>query len=434
MSILLIGLNHKTASVDIRQNIAFDQQATSQALKFFKEKYPAVEFVLVSTCNRVELYAAYEGKVSPKKLALDIAELRGADLAQFKKHLYVMRSEKAVRHLLTVTASLDSMVVGENQIRAQVKESYSLATGAQTTGKILNHLFHVAFATGKQVFTKTSIANRRVSVAGVAVELAKQLFDKICSAKIVVVGAGEMGELLIDHFKHIKCEDITVVNRTEQKACSVASRKNVKSAEWQRLDEELAGADIVVSSVSVDDGFLYSKKEFAGIISNRRGRAMLIIDIAVPRSMDPDISKYEDAYLYCIDDLSQVVEQNIKLRQEDIELAVEIICRATAEFMEWFSMIDIGPIIGQIKEAFDKIKQEQLCGFFAGSRAEADCKCEMDATVNRVVGKILHCVIKNIDHVAQSHGPDSAARFAKNILNDAENIVNENAGADESTP
>ena len=425
MNIILIGLNHKTAPVEIRQHIAFDREKTAMGLKYLRQKYPSSEFVLLSTCNRVELYAACEAakNIMPMDLAKDIAIFHGTDFEVFRDYLYVMRSDKAVRHLLTVAASLDSMVVGENQILSQVKHSYSQAVGAKTTGKILNHLFHMAFATGKKVFSRTSIASGRVSVAGVAVEHARGLFEEIRSAKIVVVGAGEMGELLIDHFQHIKCEDITVVNRTEQTGCSLASRKNVAAAPLEKLEDELCAADIVVSAVSADEGYLFEKGWFLNVAAVRGGRTMLIVDIAVPRSFEPAISELKGVHLYCIDDLSGVAEENIKLRAEDVEKAVEIICQATTEYMDWFAMLSVGPIIGQMKDAFGKIKDDEMDGFFVGCRSEANCKDAMDASVNKVVSKILHCVIKNIDHIAHKHGPDEAAEFAKNVLADAENII-----------
>ena len=202
MNIILVGLNHKTAPVEIREQAAFNEAASTEALKRLKQKYPSCEFVLLSTCNRVELYAAMDKRsdCSPRRLAAELAKIRDVDFDVLRKHLYVIRGRRVVRHLLTVTSSLDSMVVGENQISSQVRNSYRIACDAKSTGKVLNHLFHRAFAVSKKVFSSTSIAGRRISVAGVAVELAKQLFDDISRSKVVVLGAGEMGELLVEHF------------------------------------------------------------------------------------------------------------------------------------------------------------------------------------------------------------------------------------------
>lgn len=427
MQILLVGLNHKTAPVEIRERLAFDTETAKQALITLKEKFPTGEFVLLSTCNRVELYSAFEKTDGPgaTDLVRTLAEVRGVDFDGIRGHLTARRNQHAVRHLLTVTASLDSMVLGESQVSSQVREGYNLACEVESSGKVLNHLFHIAFATSKNVFSKTSISNHRTSVAGVAVELAKQLFDDIATAKIVVLGAGEMGELLVEHFLHIKCDHITVVNRTSHRSCSLASRLGVKSDTWENLELQLLGANIVVGAASANDGYLFDRKTFSKLMSKRRNKTLLAIDITVPRSFDPEINKIENVYLYCIDDLAQVVEKNIKLRQDDVENAVEIICQGVDNYMDWFSRRDIGPLIGKMKEAFDQIKANEMDKFFICEREEAHCKDVMNSTVNRVVNKLLHCVIRNIDQVAHQHNPHEAAKLAKSMLEHAESIIDE---------
>lgn len=425
MYIMLVGLNHNSAPVEVREQLAFNSSDAAVALETLKRQYSSGEFVLLSTCNRVELYIAMEksSDVSPTDMAISLAEMRGIDFSKLRKHLYVMRGEKVVRHLLTVTSSLDSMVIGENQISSQVREGFGLACDVKSSGKVLNHLFHGAFAVSKKVFTQTSISSRRVSVAGVAVDLAKQLFDDIKSAKVVVVGAGEMGELLVEHFLHIKCTDITVVNRTQHRGCSLALRHGIKSASWDELDSELIAANIVVGAASADDGYLFDKKKFSDVMSKRHGKTLLAVDITVPRSFDPNINKLEGVYLYSIDDLSQVVEGNIKLREGDLEKAVEIICGGVGEFMEWFARRDIGPLIGKMKLAFDNIKSGEMGKFYAGEREDARCKDGLDATVSRIVNKLLHCVIQNIDHIASEQSPDEAVKRAECILEHAESVA-----------
>lgn len=427
MYILMIGLNHKSAPVEVREQLAFNSESACQALKKLKAQYPGCEFVLLSTCNRVELYIAMEKQIqaTPTDMASALADLGDADFTVVRKHLYIMRNAHAVRHLLTVTSSLDSMVIGENQISSQVRESYRIACDAASSGKVLNHLFHSAFVVSKKVFTNTTIASRRISIAGVAVDLAKQLFDQIKSAKIVVVGAGEMGELLVEHFLHIKCTDITVVNRTQARGCSLASRMGVKSQKWQELENQVLEADIVVGAARPDEGYLFDKKNFSKIMSKRRGKTLFAVDITVPRSFDPNINKLEDVYLYCIDDLSQVVEKNIKLREGDLEKAVEIICEGVTDFMDWFITRDIGPLIGRMKKVFEDIRTVEMDKFFVGHRQQACCKDMMDAAVNRIVNKLLHCVIKNIDQTAHHHSPNEAIRHAKSIVEHAETIANE---------
>ncbi len=205
MKIFVIGLNHKSAPIDIREKLAFDSSEVLRALRLLKGRYGSAEFVLLSTCNRVELYCADgdQDALEVEQLEGFLSDFHGVAIEDFREHLYVHENEDAVRHLLTVASSLDSMVVGEGQILGQVKEGFRLACTAKSAGKILNRLFHGAFTTSKKIHTKTSISSGRVSIAGVAVELAMQLFADVSAAKVVVIGAGEMGELLVQHLLHV---------------------------------------------------------------------------------------------------------------------------------------------------------------------------------------------------------------------------------------
>jgi len=341
MKIIVLGLNHKSAPIEIREKLAFDAADTIKALRQLKDKFHEAEFVLLSTCNRVELYSACEGMggVPAETIAKFLSGFHNVALEDFQDFLYVHNDADAARHLLTVASSLDSMVVGEEQIIGQVKESYRLACAAKSTGKVLNRLFHCAFATSKKIHANTSISSGRVSVAGIAVELAMQLFADISAAKVVVIGAGEMGELL-----------------------------------------------------------------------------------AVPRNFEPSVNEIENVYLYSIDELSKVAEENLKAREGDITKGTHIIAENVAEFMDWFRSRDIGPLVGQMKKKFAQISQNELEHFFVGVRQEASCREVMEAMVNRIVNKLLHCVIKNVDVVAKKHGPAEAAKFIDSIVRQAEEI------------
>lgn len=433
MKIVVLGLNHKTAPVEIREKLAFDTDQTSTALRELKKRFSQVEFVLISTCNRVELYCA--GKhcqgADPAKLAEFLSEFHNIELDNFHKFLYAYEDEDAVRHLLTVASSLDSLVVGEAQIVGQVKESYKLACAAKTTGKILNRLFHCAFATSKKVYTTTSISNGRVSVAGVAVELAKQLFADISSAKVVVIGAGETGQLLVQHLLQAGAKNITVVNRSYDRGVNVAQQYDIKAEKWELLNEQLISANIAIASASVQD-YLFRKDTFKEIIAHRSEGTLLIIDIAVPRNFEPAVNELEGLYLYSIDDLEAVVEQNRKARQRDMAKGVEIVLENVTDFIEWFSSKDIGPLIGLMKKQFRQISENEMQRFFVGARQDASCKEVMEAMVNRVVNKLLHCVIKNVNIVAKENGATEAAKLVDSIVRHAEEIVSEPAGKEEA--
>ncbi len=431
MKIVVLGLNHKTAAVEIRQKLAFDAARTTAALCELKRMYPQAEFVLISTCNRVELYCVSEraGGSDVDDLAKFISEFHNVELGKFRESLYAYRDGDAVRHLLTVASSLDSMVVGEAEIIGQVKESYRLACAAKSTGKVLNRLFHCAFATSKKVYTSTSISSGRVSVAGVAVELAGQLFADISSAKVVVIGAGETGQLIVQHLLAAGARDITVVNRSYEKGLKVAEQYGITARKWEQLEEQLVGANIAIASASVQD-CLFDKESFKEITARRKQGPILIIDIAVPRNFEAHVNELEDVYLYGIDDLAQVVERNRKARERDIVRGMEIVRDNEADFMEWFGAKDIGPLIGRMKEQFAQIGKNELERFFVGARQEASCREIMEAMVGRVINKLLHCVIKNVDMVAKENGAAEAARLLDTIVRQAEQISSESDNND----
>lgn len=426
MKIVLLGLNHKSAPVEVRERLAFDRPGMVRALRRLKDRFREAEFVLLSTCNRVELYCASKrkGGVTADDLANFLSEFHHVPLEKFQEFLYAYDSEDSVRHLLTVASSLDSMVVGEAQIVGQVKESYRLACTAQSTGKVLNHLFHCAFATSKKVHTTTSISSGRVSVAGVAVELAMQLFADISSARIVVIGAGEMAELLVKHLLQVGCKGIVIVNRSYERGQDMAKRHGVPARKWEELDEQLIQANIAISSAAAQD-FIFKKDSFKKIIDSRWKGALLIVDIAVPRNFESSINEIEGVYLYTIDDLSEVVEQNRKAREQDIAKGMRIVSENVADFVDWFGARDVGPLIGQMKEEFAQISQNELERFFVGTRQEASCKEVMQAMVNRIVNKLLHCVIKNVNTVAKENGEAEAARLVGDIVRQAKEISSE---------
>ena len=428
MNIIVTGLNHKSAPIDIREKLAFNTTDTIKILEELRSKFPSAEFVLLSTCNRVELYSVLpslaEANLDGEGIANFLLEFHGLVLNDYREFLYIHQDSEAVRHLLRVVSSLDSMVVGESQIIAQAKESYRLACTTKSTGKVLNRLFHSGFATCKKVHTTTEISSGRVSVAGVAVELAMQFFADVASAKVVIIGAGEMGELLIQHLLHIESKDITVINRSHERTMDMANRYGIRGQKWDQLGEQLGTADIVVAAVGMQD-YLFNKNSFKEIIRKRRGKPLLIIDIAVPRNFEPAIGEIEEVYLYSIDDLAMVVEQNRKARQEDMAKSMQIIEESVADFMDWLRTKDIGPLIGQMRREFAQISQKELERFFGGPRQEASCKAVAESMVKRIVNRLLHCVIKNVDTVAQRQGPGEAAKMVSDIIKQAEEISSE---------
>ncbi len=434
MKILVVGLNHKTAPIEIRERLAYDADGAVTALRQLKNSFHEAEFVLLSTCNRVELYCASKrvGGVTVDDLARFLSEFHNVGLEEFQEYLYTYQDEESVRHLLMVASSMDSMVVGEAQIIGQVKESYKLACTAKSTGKILNRLFHYAFSTSKKIHTTTSISHGRVSVAGVAVELAMQLFADISSAKVVVIGAGEMGELLVQHLLQVGSKNITVVNRSYERGQNIARQYDILAEKWEGLQEQLMGANIAIASAAVKD-YLFTKDSFKEIMDRRRkaprgvppGSALLIIDIAVPRNFESSVNEIEDVYLYSVDDLSIVVGENRSAREKDIAIGMQIVRNSVDDFMDWFGAMDIGPLIGRMKEQFSQISRNEMERFFVGSRQDASCREMMEVMVKRIVNKLLHCVIKNVNIVAKEDGVTEAAKLVDSIVRQAEEISSE---------
>lgn len=423
MNIVALGLNHETAPVELRERLAFDADQTTAALQALKGRQADEEFVLVSTCNRVELYCISPRE--PEAIAGDLAgflsEYHEVAVEDFRESLYCHVNEDAVRHLLMVASSLDSMVVGEAQIVGQVKESYRLACAAQTGGKIINRLFHAAFFTAKKVHTTTGVASGRVSVAGVAVELAGQLFADISRARVVVIGAGEMGELVVRHLLQSGSRDITVVNRSYDRGAEMAKRHEIAVRPWEEMGEQMSGADIVISSVGGQD-YLWKRKDFDACVGRRRKGSLLIVDLGVPRNFEPSINDVDNVYLYSVDELSEVAEENRRAREEDISKSLEIVYEQAAEFMDWFKAKDIGPLIGEMKKEFERISHEERARFFAGLACEVSCKDSMDEMVNRLMNKLVHCVIGNVNMVAKEDGPAEAAKFVYSLVQQARQI------------
>jgi glutamyl-tRNA reductase len=432
MKIVSIGLNHKSAPIDIREKLYFNTDQTCLAMAQLKKNFPDSEFVLVSTCNRVEIYCACKrtGGVEHEQIAKFLADFHHLDLNNFHELLYFYSDEDAVRHLLTVASGLDSMVLGEDQVLGQIKESYKLACAAKSTGKILNRLFHCAFFTSKKVHTNTGISDGRISVAGVAVELARKLLTDVSKSKTIVVGAGEMGELLVKNLLHVGCTDITIINRSLDRGKTIAQRRGINSAHWSELNNNIIGADIVVSSVSSGES-IFNKNNFQWIMDKRPIKPLLVIDISVPRSFEPEIGKMENVHLYSIDELSIAAKENLKAREGDITNCMQIIAHETSAFMNWFDAIEIGPLIGLMKEQFEQITKSELEKFFTGIRQDASCKEVLETMVNRIVNKLMHCVISDIEETSKNDSPHEAARLIRNIVCKAEKIsseIRENSG------
>jgi len=420
MMIIAIGLNHKTSPLAIRELLAFDAAQRLSMLMVLKQRFPQAEFVLLSTCNRVELYCAGPHDQAPSGEALMalLAKARGMGHGSFQPHLYMHRNEDAVRHLLTVTASLDSMVVGETEILGQVKESYRVALAAGATGQILNRLFHLAVATGKKVHSQTTLSANRASVPGLAAGLVGKCVPDV-AAKVLVIGAGEMGELLVRLLLKAGYTNVTVINRSSDRAAGVAASCGVTAAAWDSLGEHLVSCDAAISAAASTQ-YIVNADEMA-LLASGRGKDLLIVDIGVPRNFDPAIARLAGVHLFSIDDLSPLLCEQRALRSEEIAASFDLIYKTSADFMRWFASRELGPLIGTMQERFRMIAAEELNHILA-DHVNASTREELEGIVSRIVGKLSHTVISHVNTVTEEHGPDHAAKFLEDVLAHAREV------------
>lgn len=343
--ITLIGLNHRTAAVDIRERFALARQTDPE--NWALPVGGAVqEALILSTCNRVELLAMGTGNVEEQMLQA-WARARNARPEDLAPYIYTYHNDDAVRHLFSVASSLDSMVLGEPQILGQLKQAYRKAADSHSTGIILNHLLHKAFSVAKRVRTETAVASSAVSISYAAVELAKRIFGTMNQHKALLIGAGEMAELAATHLMQNGIDEIIVSNRTLSKAQELASFYQGRAVPFEDFPGALEEVDIVITSTGSPDAIIHAK-DLKNVLKARRNRPMFFIDIAVPRDVDPDVNGLDNIYLYDIDDLREVVEENRASRRGEAIKAEGIVEEEMHAFRDWIERLDVQPTIKQL--------------------------------------------------------------------------------------
>lgn len=392
MNILVIGLSHKTAPVEIREKISFSEKALPDALHKLRQ-YPSVkEGAILSTCNRVEVYSVVkdleDGTAQVKKFFSDFHD--SVNPKEITPHLYVYSAEDAVRHIFRVASSLDSMVVGEPQILGQIKDAFEYSLSNEATGVILNRLFKKAISVAKMIRTETGIAESAVSVSYTAVELAKKIFEHLEDKAVMLVGAGEMSELAAKHLKNNGVKNVMVSTRTYQRAIKLAKEFNGKATKFEDFPSEMVNADIVICSTGAPH-YLIRYDMVEQIIHQRRNRPVFFIDISVPRNIDPDINKIDNVYLYDIDDLQSVVEANRKEREKEGEKAEEIIRAEVSTFSNWFKTLEVVPTIVALKEKMEDIRKAELEKTISKLKnVTNEEKKSIENMASAIVNKIIH--------------------------------------------
>lgn len=392
MDIILVGLSHKTAPVEVREKLSFptSQLAESDArLKAYKE---ILECAILSTCNRVEIYASIE------RAELGVARIKDflhscqpdIPIEVIDQHLYTHKNEGAVRHLFRVASSLDSMVVGETQILGQVKEAFDTALLSKTTGVALNKLFKKAISAAKRVRTETKIGESAVSISFAAVELAKKIFSNLRNKTGMLIGAGEMGELAAQYLINNGIKEIVVSTRNYERALNLAKSYNGRVARFEDFLEEMVSVDVVICSTGAPN-YVIRYEHVQDMIQKRKNRPLFLIDISVPRNIDPEINHIDNVFLYDIDDLQSVVETNLRARKEEAEKGGRIIDEEVSTFIKWFKSLEVVPTIVALREKVEEIRRKELERAIGrlGSLSTEDLQA-IEGLTSTIVKKILH--------------------------------------------
>ena len=385
MHIVVVGLSHRTAPVELRERVDF-QGRVEPALRAITARGAVEEAVVLSTCNRAELYVACRDAATARAdLAGFIGEFHGVDRPLLAPHLYDSSDLDAVRHLMRVASGLDSLVVGEPQILGQVKAAHALATGAQVVGPVLNRLFHASFAAGKRVRTETGLASGAVSVSYAAVALARKIFGDLTGRNVLVIGAGEMGKLTARHMKSQGVQQVTIVSRTMAHAVRTAEAiGGASAAPWDEMDLALAASDIVITATGAGTTVL-TKAHVEAVMRPRRSRPLFIIDIAVPRDVEPAAGEIEQVFLYNIDDLQATVRENLARRASEVLRAEGVVGEEVARFDAWLRSRGAVPTVVALRQRFEGIRRAELERLdFKLSALPPDARSEARACVDEI--------------------------------------------------
>ncbi|MCL4492095.1 MAG: glutamyl-tRNA reductase [Nitrospirae bacterium] len=391
MKVLVIGLNHKTANVELRERLAFNGPKLEDGIFSLRNVPEVREVALLSTCNRVEIYAC----VGNANLAADnikdfLSSFHSLLRTDFENSLYLHTGPDAVRHVFRVASSLDSMIVGEPQILGQLKDVFDFALSKKTTGVLLNKLMKKAISTAKRVRTETRIAENAVSVGFAAVELAKKIFTDLSGKAFMLLGAGEMAELAARHLVNNGVQEVLVANRTYERGCELAKEFNGKAVKFEDFLQELVHTDIIICSTGAPS-YVLSKDQMQKVMKERKHRPVFLIDISVPRNIDPLINKIDNVYLYDVDDLQEVVDSNMLERKKEAEKAERIIDEEVEKFNKWISSLDSVPTIVALRQKAEEIKGEEFEKFrnkFPGIDEPTLKAIEYMATA--VMNKLIH--------------------------------------------
>ena len=418
MHVIVVGINHKTAPVEIRERLTFDPSQLGDAMVQLQGKKSILENVILSTCNRTEIYAVVDqihtGRYYIKEF---LSQWFQIEKEEFTPFLFIYEEDGALEHLFKVACGLNSLILGETQILGQVRTSFLTAQEEKTSGTVFNQLFKQAITLAKKAHSNTDIGANAVSVSYAAVELAKKVFGTIENKHVLILGAGKMGELAIENLHGNGATNVTVVNRTYEKAKDLASRFHGKAKSIDELQEALMEADILISSTGAKD-FVLTKQMVEQIEKKRKGKPLFMVDIAVPRDLDPAIAELEGVFLYDIDDLEGIVQANLQERQKAADIIMLMIEEEIVQYKQWLRMLGVVPVISALREKALNIQSETMKSLERKlpNLSEREIKV-LNKHTKSIINQMLKDPILQVKELAGTKDADKNLQFFMNIFN-----------------
>lgn len=412
MHLSLLGINHETAPVDLRERVAFAPETMADALRDARQALKTDEVVILSTCNRTEIYAALEPEHA--RMLRWLSDYKGAPMESLVPCTYDYRGNEAIAHMMRVASGLDSLVLGEPQILGQVKSAFTVAREADSVGSLLNNAFQHVFAIAKRVRTETAIGQNPVSVAYAAVNLSQQIFANLHEVRALLIGAGETIELVAQHLKQKNVGSITVANRTLSRAADLARSYNAHAILLSDIHDHLPKADIVISSTASQLPIL-GKGAVESALKQRRHKPMFMVDIAVPRDIEPEVAKLSDVYLYTVDDLKDVIEENRRSREQAASHAEQIIREGVEQ---WQKLLRVQSAVGTIRafrQSVEEIRDAELDKALAALQRGQPAEEVLGALARGLTNKLLHTPTLRLKQAGEE-GRDDHIRLAHELF------------------
>ncbi len=399
MKLFSIGISHHTAAVDVREKMWFSAEETRHALPLLKDRF-FHECLLVSTCNRTELYGVLQNDhVDEQSVVALLKEIKKADDSVRADHFRIFRAGASLHHLFKVAAGVDSMVIGDIQILNQVKEAFHIAQEMETLGPVMNRLLQAGLHVGKRVRTETTICEGAVSVSYAAVELASKIFADLSKKSALLIGAGETGELTLRHLVGKGLAHVRVANRTRSRAEALVAEFGGEVADYENMEEALRQADIVITSVN-SPTYIVQPDDVQKVMRQRGNNPLFIIDIGVPRNVSPVARKIENVFLYDIDSLSAIVDRNLEKRRASLPSVTHIVREEMVEFFHWFNALQVAPTIQDLRSAMESIRHEEVEKNV--NRFRPEDRELLELVTRRIVNKILHQPLTTLKHGAEN--------------------------------